>query len=34
MKKVKEKGGSTLYMFRGCTSASNYSSIPGYMKGD
>ena len=31
-KKVKEKGGNTYYMFVGCTSASNYASIPNYMK--
>ena len=31
-KKVKEKGGNTLNMFQGCTSASNYNSIPEYMK--
>ena len=31
-KKVKEKGGNTYDMFRNCTSASNYASIPGYMK--
>ena len=31
-KKVKEKGGNTYYMFVGCTSASNYTSIPEYMK--
>ena len=31
-KKVKEKGGNTNSMFRHCTSASNYASIPGYMK--
>ena len=31
-KKVKEKGGRIYSMFRGCTSASNYSSIPNYMK--
>ena len=31
-KKVKEKGGNTYNMFRNCTSASNYASIPGYMK--
>ena len=31
-KKVKEKGGNTNSMFRHCTSASNYASIPDYMK--
>ena len=31
-KKVKEKGGNTYNMFSNCTSASNYASIPGYMK--
>ena len=31
-KKVKEKGGSVSNMFYGCTSASNYASIPDYMK--
>ena len=31
-KKVKNKGGNTYYMFRSCTSASNYTSIPDYMK--
>ena len=31
-KKVKEKGGNTLNMFQGCTSASNYNSLPNYMK--
>ena len=31
-KKVKEKGGYTYHMFAFCTSASNYSSIPDYMK--
>ena len=31
-KKVKEKGGDTYYMFNECTSASNYASIPDYMK--
>ena len=31
-KKVKEKGGNTYGMFRHCTSASNYASIPDYMK--
>ena len=31
-KKVKEKGGNTYSMFSNCTSASNYASIPGYMK--
>ena len=31
-KKVKEKGGNTYIMFRNCTSASNYASIPDYMK--
>ena len=31
-KKVKERGGNTSYMFWRCTSASNYSSIPDYMK--
>ena len=31
-KKVKEKGGRIYSVFEGCTSASNYSSIPDYMK--
>ena len=31
-KKVKEKGGNTYSMFSNCTSASNYASIPDYMK--
>ena len=31
-KKVKEKGGNTLNMFQGCTSASNYNSLPNYMQ--
>lgn len=31
-KKVKEKGGDTHAMFRWCESASNYASIPNYMK--
>ena len=31
-KKVKNKGGNTYYMFQSCTSASNYASIPDYMK--
>ena len=31
-KKVKEKGGSVSSMFRGCTSASNYNSLPNYIK--
>ena len=31
-KKIKEKGGHVDDMFAGCTSASNYSSIPSYMK--
>ena len=31
-KKVKEKGGISYFMFGECTSASNYSSIPNYMK--
>ena len=31
-KKVKEKGGNVGGMFYGCTSASNYASIPDYMK--
>ena len=31
-KKVKEKGGNVSLMFYGCTSASNYNSIPNYMK--
>ena len=31
-KKVKEKGGDSSSMFRYCTSASNYTSIPEYMK--
>ena len=30
-KKVRERGGNTNYMFSGCTSASNYNSIPNYM---
>ena len=33
-KKVKEKGGHVRGMFRGCTSASNYNSIPNYLKYD
>ena len=33
-KKVKEKGGDVRGMFRGCTSASNYNSIPNYLKYD
>ena len=32
VKKVKENGGSVNEVFAGCTSASNYSSIPSYMK--
>ena len=31
-KKVNEKGGSVSRMFYGCTSASNYNSLPNYMK--
>ena len=31
-KKVKEKGGHVSSMFRGCTSASNYNSLPDYIK--
>ena len=31
-KKVKERGGISSGMFWYCISASNYSSIPGYMK--
>ena len=31
-KKVKEKGGNVSLMFYGCISASNYNSIPNYMK--
>ena len=31
-KKVKERGGDTSFMFWRCTSASNYTSIPEYMK--
>ena len=31
-KKVKERGGNVSRMFRGCTPASNYSSLPNYMK--
>ena len=31
-KKVKEKGGNTSNMFGGCTSVSNYNSIPSYLK--
>ena len=31
-KKVKEKGGIVSSMFYGCTSASNYNSIPNYLK--
>lgn len=31
-KKVKEKGGNTYSIFSNCTSASNYASIPDYMK--
>ena len=31
-KKVKEKGGYTYYTFNECTSASNYDSLPSYMK--
>ena len=30
-KKVKEKGGDVNSMFKGCTKASNYSSLPGYL---
>ena len=33
-KKVKEKGGHVRGMFRDCTSASNYNSIPNYLKND
>ena len=32
VKKVKERGGEVFRMFEGCTSASNYTSIPNYMK--
>ena len=32
VKKVKERGGAVGRMFEGCTSASNYNSIPDYMK--
>ena len=31
-KKVRKSGGTVLGMFSSCTSASNYNSIPGYMK--
>ena len=31
-KKAKEKGGNVSRMFRDCTSASNYNSLPDYMK--
>ena len=31
-KKIKEKGGTADDIFEGCTSASNYSSLPNYMK--
>ena len=31
-KKVQEKGGNVTNMFIGCTSASNYNSIPNYLK--
>ena len=31
-KKVKEKGGNVSRMFNGCTSASNYNSLPNYIK--
>ena len=31
-KRINEKGGSVSRMFSGCTSASNYASIPDYMK--
>ena len=31
-KKVKEKGGNVWSMFRDCTSASNYNSLPDYIK--
>ena len=31
-KKVKETGENVSFMFRGCTSASNYASIPNYLK--
>ena len=31
-KKAKEKGGNVSFLFRGCTSASNYNSLPEYMK--
>ena len=31
-KKVKERGGNTRAMFRDCTSASNYNSLPDYIK--
>ena len=33
-KKIGEKGGRVSNMFSGCTSASNYSSLPKYMKRD
>ena len=32
VKKVKEKHGDIRQVFKGCTSASNYSSLPAYMK--
>ena len=32
IKKVKEKGGDANDIFNGCTSASNYNSLPSYMK--
>ena len=32
LKKIKEKGGTADDIFEGCTSASNYSSLPNYMK--
>ena len=33
-KEVKERGGNIRSMFRGCTSASNYNSLPNYIKYD
>lgn len=32
VRKIKEKGGNVYAIFINCTSASNYSSIPSYMK--
>ena len=32
VRKIKEKGGNVYAIFINCTSASNYSSIPNYMK--